>query len=77
MKDLDMQLIWEKYSTNEINENMYDDTIYRVDLYTGNSEMLLMDPEIEKDLATLDKREGGATVWMAEEYLYLQPRKYK
>ena len=77
MKDLDMQLIWENYSTNEINENMYDDTIYRVDLYTGNSEMLLMNPEIEEDLANLDKREGGATVWMAEEYLYLQPRKHK
>lgn len=72
-----MQLIWENYSTAQIKENMFDDTIYRVDLYNGNSEMLLMSPEIEQDLARLDKREGGATVWMAEEYLYLQPRKHK
>ena len=77
MKDQDMQLIWENYSTAQIKENMFDDTIYRVDLYNGNSEMLLMSPEIEQDLARLNKREGGATVWMSKEYLYLQPRKHK
>lgn len=54
----------------------FTDIIYRVDLYNGNSQMLLMDQEIAEDLKHMDgPKKGGATVWMGEEYMYLKPNK--
>lgn len=56
------------------------DVIYRVDLYNGNSQVLLMDPEIQEALdhyeAEGNKKVGGATVWMGEEEMYLKPNKH-
>ncbi len=70
-----MQHIWEKYTDKAITqENSYKDIIYRVDLYNGNSEMLLMNDEIAEDLEHMQgPNEGGAMVWMGEEYMYLKP----
>ena len=70
-KDRDSQLIWESYPGAD-----FSDIIYRVDLYNGNSQMLLMDQEIAEDLKHMDgPKKGGATVWMGEEYMYLKPNK--
>ena len=59
----------------------FTDVIYHVDLYSGNSQMLLMDPEIQEALdhyeAEGNKKVGGATVWMGEEELFLRPNKHK
>lgn len=78
-KNEDMQHIWNNYTNKQlINENMWSDTIYRVDLYNGNSQMLLMDDDIREDLEHMDgPNVGGANVWMGEEYMYLQPHKTK
>ena len=73
----DMQHIWKKYTEkNVVEENMYSDIIYRVDLYNGRSQMLLMNDEIAEDLEHLEGPiKGGAMVWMGEEYMYLKPNK--
>lgn len=59
----------------------FTDVIYRVDLYNGNSQVLLMDPEIQEALdhyeAEGNKKVGGATVWMGEEEMYLKPNKHE
>jgi hypothetical protein len=70
-----MQHIWEKYANKSIvQENEYRDIIYRVDLYNGNSEMLLMDDDVAEDLRNMQgPNRGGALVWMGEEYMYLKP----
>lgn len=75
----DMQHIWKKYTEkNVVQENMFSDTIYMVDLYNGRSQMLLMTDEIAEDLKHLEGPiKGGATVWMGEEYMYLKPNKIK
>ena len=80
----DSQLIWERFQ-NKIEENYpeadFTDTIFHVNLYNGNSQMLLMSPEIQEALdhyeAEGNKKVGGATVWMGEEELFLKPNKYE
>jgi hypothetical protein len=56
------------------------DIIYHVDLYNGNSQVLLMTPEIQEALdhyeAEGNKKVGGATVWMGEEEMFLKPNKH-
>ena len=68
------------YGENDSNttDSDFSDTIYRVNLYNGNSEMLLMNSEIQEDLSHMDgPKKGGATVWMGEEHMYLKPNKIK
>lgn len=73
----DMQHIWEKYTGGDVvEENSFADTIYRVDLYNGHSQLLLMDEEIAEDLKHMEgPKNGAAMVWMGEEYMYLKPNK--
>lgn len=79
-KETDVQQIWESYENNQLSESNPDadftDIIYRVDLYNGNSQMLLMSQEIAEDLEHMDgPKKGGATVWLGEEYMYLRPNR--
>lgn len=77
-KDKDTQLIWENYSEkNTVEENMYSDTIYKVDLETGYSQVMLMTDQIAESLAQLKGPvEGaGATVWTGERDMFLKPNK--
>ena len=59
----------------------FSDVVYRVDLYNGNSQVILMNPEVQEALdhyeAEGNKRVGGATVWMGEEEMYLKPNKHE
>ena len=77
MNNKDNKSIWENYQENAD----FTDVIYHVDLYSGNSQVLLMNPEIQEALdhyeAEGNKKVGGATVWMGEEELFLRPNKHK
>lgn len=59
----------------------FTDIIYHVNLYNGNSQMLLMTPEIQEALDHYEsegnKKVGGATVWMGEEEMFLKPNKHE
>lgn len=75
--DLESKLDLSDQDMDIYGENIYSDVIFRVDLYNGNSQQLLMTPEIQEALDHYEqqgnKKTGGATVWMGEEELFLKP----
>ena len=81
VQDLEAKLDLSDQDMNIYGEDIYSDIIYRVDLYNGNSQQLLMTPEIQEALDHYEqqggKKTGGATVWMGEEELFLKPNKHK
>lgn len=81
VQDLEAKLDLSDQDMNIYGEDIYSDVIYRVDLYNGNSQQLLMTADIQEALDHYEqqggKKTGGATVWMGEEELFLKPNKHK
>ena len=77
VNDLESKLDLSDQDMDIYGEDIYSDVIFRVDLYNGNSQQLLMTPEIQEALDHYEqqggKKTGGATVWMGEEELFLKP----
>ena len=81
MNNKENRLIWENYQ-NQFNEDVdFSDVVYHVNLYNGNSQVILMNPKVQEALdhyeAEGNKRVGGATVWMGEEEMFLKPNKHE
>lgn len=52
-------------------------SVFRIDLYNGNSTPIMMNAEIEEDMRHLDgPNEGAVTTWMGEEYMYIRLNKH-
>lgn len=52
-------------------------SVFRVDLYNGSSQPIMMNAEIEEDMRGLDgPNEGAVTTWMGEEYMYIKLNKH-
>jgi hypothetical protein len=52
-------------------------SVFRIDLYNGRSQPIIMTPEIEEDMSRLDgPNEGAVTTWMGEEHMYIKLNKH-
>ena len=80
MKRDDSQLMLDSYTTERgvAEEGDISDinSVFRIDLYNGNSTPIMMTRAIVQDMRGLDGPNVGAvTTWMGEEYMYIKLNK--
>jgi hypothetical protein len=76
MKKDDSKLIWESYMKEDADLSDIN-SVFRIDLYNGRSQPIIMTPEVEEDMSHLDgPNEGAVTTWMGEEYMYIKLNKH-
>ena len=73
-EEVEPTAVQQEESPDADNSDLSDiNSIFRIDLYNGNSMPIIMNDEVKQDMEGLDGPHVGAvTTWMGEEYMYIK-----